>query len=642
MNEPTLLRAIAQPSGQWRLAVLGLAVVLGLVYGRALDGPLILDDRLNIEDNPAIRQLWPLSKALNPPPGGISFYSRPLVNVSMCINYALGGLAVRGYRTANVVVHFFAALALLGLVRRTLLRAGCGEEAAFLCATASAGVWAVHPLNTAAVNYLAQRGELFVGLFLFLMLYALNRAVVTGREAAAPPGLGPLSRKGGPAASRAVGWLLASVIFCLLGMGSKESMIVAPVLALAYDRIYLADSWRDLLRRRGVYYLLLVLTAAWPVSRFLAYTPHMPAQGFAPRVVCWYLLTQAWGLARMIYLAVWPHPLIFDYGTELATSFSRAWPYVVLVLCALAGVVWALWRHPRWGFPAFFFFVLLAPSSLMPITGQPVAEHRVYGALAGLVVLGVGGLYYIAQQWAARRARSASGVFLGMAVVWIVGLGVASYSRNRVYADELELWRDTVQKRPGSLRAHAEYGRVLCERGRYEEGLPHLERIREAPELNAGNLANLALALTHAERFDEAMACYRQAVQLKPGHALNYNNMAITLSRMGRSEQALDAYAEAIRLRPDYAEAHYNLGNLLFTMGRAAEALPHYREAVRWRPAVALNWYNLGITYAQLGQFDEAARCVKEALARDTRLPGAEEALQRLQQEMRSRTGALP
>ena len=59
---------------------------------------------------------------------------------------------------------------------------------------------------------------------------------------------------------------------------------------------------------------------------------------------------------------------------------------------------------------------------------------------------------------------------------------------------------------------------------------------------------------------------------------------AIVLAMTGRTADALACYEEALRLRPDYAVAHYNLGNTLLKLRRWSEAKRHFAEAVRLAP----------------------------------------------------------
>jgi len=88
-------------------------------YANSLSGPMLFDDQSAILTNTQIRHLWPPVEALTPPRNGV-LASRPIVNFSFAINYAIGGLAVRGYHVGNVTLHILSALVLFGIIRITL------------------------------------------------------------------------------------------------------------------------------------------------------------------------------------------------------------------------------------------------------------------------------------------------------------------------------------------------------------------------------------------------------------------------------------------------------------------------------------------------------------------------------------------
>src|ERR1043166_178084 len=148
-----------------------LVILAGLcVYNNSLTGPFIFDDLLSIQDNPRIRTLWPLWE-------GLSTTSRPVVWLTLAINYAVGGLNVWGYHAVNLAIHILAALVLYALVRRTvlLLVSDSKRDEATWLAGAVAMIWVVHPLQTQCVTYVIQRGESLMALFYLLTLYCATR-----------------------------------------------------------------------------------------------------------------------------------------------------------------------------------------------------------------------------------------------------------------------------------------------------------------------------------------------------------------------------------------------------------------------------------------------------------------------------------
>src|SRR2546428_227195 len=120
-----------------------LVIVAGLcVYANSFAGPFIFDDLMSIRDNPRIRTLWP-------PWEGLTTTSRPIVWLTLALNYAAGGLNVWGYHALNLAIHVLAGLVLYGLVRRTaLLVSDSKQREAKWLAGAVAMIWVVHPLVT--------------------------------------------------------------------------------------------------------------------------------------------------------------------------------------------------------------------------------------------------------------------------------------------------------------------------------------------------------------------------------------------------------------------------------------------------------------------------------------------------------------
>ena len=173
---------------------------------------------------------------------------RPVVSLTLAINYALGGMNVWGYHAVNLAIHILAAWTLFGVMRRTLLLPALQERfgsAATPLALAAALLWTIHPLQTESVTYVIQRTESLVGLFYLLTLYCVIRGADV-RPASDRPG------------TRA-----PSAASCLLGMATKEVMVTAPLIVLLYDRTFLAGSFREAWRRRcGLY---LALAATWGV-----------------------------------------------------------------------------------------------------------------------------------------------------------------------------------------------------------------------------------------------------------------------------------------------------------------------------------------------------------------------------------------
>src|SRR5262245_28448053 len=223
-----------------RAAVLVLAAAL--TYANSLSGAFILDDQSTIVDNPRIREWWRPARVLVPE-RDTAIAGRPIVHLSFAINYAIGGLDVRGYHVMNIALHVACGLLAFGILRRTLalprVRDRVGE-AGLDVAFAAVLIWIVHPLDSEVVGYLTERTESLMALFNLLTLYASIRAVPPG-PSAAKPSRGRTEQSSPRAEPVQIDrrWQGIAIGACAIGMGCKESMVTAPVLVALYDRVFL-------------------------------------------------------------------------------------------------------------------------------------------------------------------------------------------------------------------------------------------------------------------------------------------------------------------------------------------------------------------------------------------------------------------
>ena len=376
----------------WGCAILAatLAAAIAMAYSNSLNGPFIFDDGNNIAENPSIRSLWPLWDAFAAPMG-LGIAGQPLTNFSFALNYAVSGLDVWSYHALNILIHILAAMTLFGIIRRTLTSEKPESyygPAALPLAFACALIWGLHPLTTQSVTYIIQRCESLAALFFLLTLYSSIR----GWQAA------------DSGAQRR--WHGAAVATCLLGIGTKEILVTAPLMVFVYDVLFVHENMGETFKRSRLLYaglgICLTLLALLVVSVGIASSGRQ-ALIYSPLQ---YAVSQPQVLLHYIRLALWPDALALDYAWPVS-ELKEAVPSLVIVLSMVGGTVWALRRRYQASYPTVWFFVILAPtSSFMPVQDL-VFEHRMYLPLAGLVVFVVLGLYRGVRRIFERRCTSA-------------------------------------------------------------------------------------------------------------------------------------------------------------------------------------------------------------------------------------------
>jgi tetratricopeptide (TPR) repeat protein len=574
--------------------LIGVILIAGLsCYSNSLNGDFLFDDMESIPLNEHIRTLDPL-ELLNPPTG-LTVSGRPLLNLTLAVNYALGGYDVVGYHLANILIHLCVAVVLFALVRGTLLRPGVPARiqlAATGIAFAVGLLWVVHPLNTEVVSYVVQRGEGLAALFLLLTLYSLLRGAEWGEQAqrlAAPAAqdpalIGPYQQ----AAARSSRNDFLAVVWCLLGMMSKESVAAAPVLALLYDRAFLSGSFAEALRRRRWVYVGLAST--WLVLAYLVFAAGGRAGtvGFVAGVSpSRYAAAQSYWILHYLRLCFWPSPLVFDYGFavapwDAATLFSSC-----VILLVLGFTCTALVYQPAIGFLFAAFFALLAPSSsFVPISTQVAAERRMYLPLAAVVILTV----LLAAKLLARLPAPQSrlrGIALALLAVAALPLAVLTVLRNEDYRTPGAMWADTIEKAPNNPRAYTNFGQLLVENGRPAEGIPYLRRAIELDPLYIAPRCILGVALIRSGHTPEAVQAFREALAVDPDDPTAYINLAAALEANREHGEAVVWYRKTVERQPNNAEANFHLGLCLKAIGSQQEAEASFKRARELDPRLS-------------------------------------------------------
>jgi tetratricopeptide (TPR) repeat protein len=278
-------------------------------------------------------------------------------------------------------------------------------------------------------------------------------------------------------------------------------------------------------------------------------------------------------------LAFWPSNLAIDYsGWPVVREWSAAVAPGLVVLTLLGATFGLLLRRSAAALPALLFFAVLAPSSsFIPLTGERLAEHRMYLPLAALVALCVPGVLTFSQRrWPARGRVVAAALLLASAAP----LAWATVRRNADYRSELGIWEDTLRKYPENARAQDYIASLLLAQGRYAEALPHAEEaLRLDPELSTvdSNLATILMQLGERER---AVHHFRRAERYCSGSAIFHGNFGVVLGQSGALDEALQHLRRALLLDPGYLTPRRNLGILLAGAGRTREALPHLQQVL--------------------------------------------------------------
>ncbi|MFM7074262.1 MAG: tetratricopeptide repeat protein [Planctomycetota bacterium] len=621
------------PAPLWRVAAM-FALVAAILYGNSLHTPFLLDDQFLHSREPSMRS--PAAALASPWP-------RRLGMLTFALNYHWHGLWMPGYHAVNIAIHWLAAVMLFALLRGTLTRGSPNDSTATversdLWAGLVALVWLIHPLQTGSVTYVIQRFESLMGCFVLVSLYAVMRAAAASvpladanadanAEATATATSESSSHWASEFASRlsvtwrnAV-WQAVAVGAAFAAAATKEVAVVLPLLALAYDRIYWANSWREVLRRRAPLYAGMILAGAAVVyhsSYALSGTAATSAGFNVPGLTWWhYLRSQPEVLLHYLWLAIWPSDLCFDYGWPVAMSPWHIYPAGLVIVGLLAATCWLMAKAPRIGFLGCAFFLLLAPtSSFMPLMDLAF-EHRMYLPLAPVMAALALAIEWALARWLPCPARRRAALALGAAIV-CSGLGTRTFLRNRDYADPLRMWESVVSANPAGNRGHLMFALQLTAIGRLEEAEKHyrlsLTLRKDLPEAHVG----LGYVRMKQGKLDEAERFLRLGVEHpRTTHVAHYN-LGKLRERQGRLRHALDHYQWSVAAQADYTQSWEALAVVAGKLGKRHLEIVALRRLVEIDPHTADPAIRLARLLATADESDGGAP--PEALAMATRL----------------------
>jgi Tfp pilus assembly protein PilF len=554
-------------------AVVLFVVAVCITHGRSFRGEFVFDDTGAILDNPSIRTLTSL-KSVMFDNKFTTVAGRPLLNLSLAVNYAIGGRHPVGYHLFNYLVHAAGAYVLFSLLRRLLKMFDQTSDFSEMLALVISLLWCVHPLTVNGVSYIVQRGESMASFCYLAVLWSFVKGIQSSQRR----------------------WFLVSVSAAWLGSLTKEIIATVPLTVIALDLLVVTRDWRLAIRNHWRVYLAL-MTSWIPLALCMSASRDREASvGFAMGISLQeHIQTQAWAVAHYLSLIVWPNPLVFDYGPEFTVTDPQQLAIAAsLVAGYLLLTVWLVVRRSPLAFPCVAIVLLLGPTSVIPIVTQTVAEHRMYLASAcGItwIVLvlflgmkrlrGFATLPPVAQRLA---------IFVAC-IPMVLALGLLTAQRSKVFLTADSIWNDTLQKQPTNQRSY----------------------------LNLGHSA-LEVRGDHSE----ALRMYGRAIEVNgPLTRHAYEVRGELQRKLGQIEAALDDFSHAIALHPDIIEDRYHRASILRDLRRFDEAIRDLDEARRIDPKNRTTDLLVGSVYAASEKLLPAFEIFDRLLAQDSQYVAA-------------------
>ncbi len=579
-------------------------VLATAAYWRVLDGEFQFDDSHVVERNLAVKDLSAFVRDQL-----VAEYlhaGRPVTDLTFGMNYAVGRLVPWNYHLTNLAIHLAVVLLIWAFTREVLRLAGAAR--AGWVAVAVAGLFALHPVQSEAVSYVAQRSEsLASALYLAALLLLLA------------------AERRGPGWRAVPLWAAAFLAFAV-GLGAKAIVVTLPAAWLLLAAAVPSPEARARLLSWPRRLVALIPFAAFDLLfawRTMGGIAGSSDAGFhVPGLSPWsYLVTQLQVIPVYLRLLFWPAGQNVDWDFPAARSLADPSTLAsggLLLLLGVGAVALCVAARRRTGEGAaaarvagfgvlWFFTILSVTSSVVPLA-DILVEHRLYLASWGIFVAAAAAVERLLARLGSGRVPALVAAAV-VAVAWAAP-AVALYRRNAAWETRRALWTDCVEKSPRKARAWLS----LAYADLAENRLPQAEAAnRIALSLAGADMGvrlqiyrNLGATLVLLGRVGEAEGVLREAVDSGYWDADVLNNLAVVLIEERKLADAEGFARRATTISPEKGEAWNTLGEIALRRGDAAGALRLFDHAVRLDPDVAVRQYNRGLALAVLGRVGEA------------------------------------
>ena len=571
-----------------------LAILAALPYLNTLRDLFVYDDATQVVNNPYLQNFHHLKEIFTTPVwsfvGGdyAHNYYRPLMSFGYLLCRQFLGPKPLAFHLVNLVLNLLVVL-LLFLVTRRMFN---DRALAFV----AAGLFALHPIHSESVAWIAAVTDIELALFYLLTLwFFLGLSKVSGRRLI----LGELSM----------------VVSFALALLAKEPAVTLVALATLYEHFCREDrkktSVRTKLWRYGPLWLVLFV--------YLIVRSHFVG-GLVSRSQFPYMgpdaeIFSALALAgQYVWKLFWPAKLCAFYVFHISTSpFDPRVAGGAVALVVLAFFFAFFWNRTRLvSFGLLFVFLNLVPVLNAPwMAANVFTERYLYLPSVGFCwVLGWVGMTL----WRATARHSV--VWRGIMVASVLAIAALCtlriMRRNRDWHDDETLYKTTLASQPDAYIFHINLAAIYLNRDDFKNAEQELrEADKVAPDYPL-ILDNFGLLNLKLKRYDDALGYLIRSILKNPNDPQPHLYMAQVYEQTGHIDYAEKEYRTAINLSPLSHGAHTGFGEFYFDQGRLEEAERQFQESLRAAKTLRGYW-GLGLVYWREGRYAEAEHAFQEA-----------------------------
>jgi Tfp pilus assembly protein PilF len=592
------LQAKASPeSDRETITFLVLSLLAFLPYANTLFGGFVYDDNPQIVDNPYVHSFHYLREIFGSTvwsfrgAQGLSNYYRPLMTFGYLLCYQIAGAIPFTFHLANVVLNVAAVLLVFYVLRRL-----SGERVALI----AAGLFALHPMHTESVAWIAGVTDLELAVF-YLLTFLLYLRL--------------------PDPDKGFGLRAAICGSYALALLSKEQAMTLPVLVTLFEHFYREDRAISTVRQKVSRYAPL-----WSMAALYLAVRGILLGGVAGVVSRPALAWHDVGLSAIsltgqyLWKLLWPAHFSSFYVFHKSSHLMDRNVLLGLAGLAVCGVVFVLlWQRAHILSFAFLWMFLTLGPVLNPrwMPAAVFAERYLYLPSIGFCWLAG---WAAVKLWSANapgfvRPLSRAVPLLLLAVA--LPYAVKTVARNRDWQTEETLFRRTLEEQGGASLIRASLGSVYLNKGDMRSAEQEWLKALALGPTNPYALDNLALLRQRQRRYVESLDYSRRALRALPSFMMAHLNLAQTLLQLDRVAEAEWQFRIATAISPLSARAHNSYGEFLFDSERLEDARIEFERSVS-ADSTTGSYDRLGDIYRIMQDRKRAEESFRRSLALNT------------------------
>lgn len=525
-----------------------LAALAFLLYSFGFNNPMVaMDDHTATINNPAVKD-FSLFGNFN-----LGMYA-PVTWFFYGIVHKLNGGTDKAtlYHVMSALVHAFNVVLVYKLFRKW--------DAPSLMAALVALIFAVHPLQTEAISWIAGFSTPLFAMFTFLALLHWTDYV-----------------KSGTTWSKHYWWALGMFVLACL---AKSAAVMLPLTLVVLD-IW----WKRPVLRHVYEKILFFAVSAGFGALTLVSRVH---EGQITQIESIYTPVERFFMASHSILFYWkkfvyPPPLSIWYPFEKAAGGTLATEYFVapLVLAGIVGL--AFWKRHTWPllWVGILFYlaniVLALPFSTMG-TFELRSDRYNYIAMLGIVAVVAYLPWYVKEKWPAF-----TNVVYGILGIMVVGWTAVTVSR-------IGDWKDTLTLLNKSMEAYGDnFGKAY-----YWRGMEIGDRVKSQKDVQRA-IDDFTKALEinpelkecykyrgafygFTKQYDKSVADLTEYLKTKPNDAEYRFNRGLSYLNLNRPSEAIADMDQTLKDKPDFYQAYLTRSNAYGMLGDSVRAQADLRK----------------------------------------------------------------